>query len=128
MAHFDNTFSDLFKLAFNDLSESKYPPYNMIDNGNFSYTIEVAVAGFNKNEIDITVERNILTISSQTKHEDESNVKYIHRGLAKRDFKLQFRLRPYTEIDDAIVENGLLYINLKTVIPEEHQPRKININ
>ena len=118
--------------AFNDLENSvtqtktaSYPPYNILKLGEHDYAIEIAVAGFNKNEIDITVENNKLTVSGKVDQAEQAQ--YLHRGIATRDFTREFTLAETVVVRSADMQNGLLVINLENVVPEASKPKRIEI-
>lgn len=118
--------------AFNDLEKSvtetkaaTYPPYNILKLGEHHYAIEVAVAGFGKDEIDITVENNKLTVVGQVKRAQE--MEYLHRGIATRDFTREFTLAETVVVRSADMQDGLLVINLENIVPEASKPKKIEI-
>lgn len=102
-----------------------YPPYNIERIGDDRYQIALALAGFSKDDIDLTVERNELTIRG--KAEDNKDHDYLHRGIAGRSFERRFNLAEHIEVDGATFENGLLVIDLKRELPEKLKPRQISI-
>ena len=102
-----------------------YPPYNIIKKNERDYAIEIAVAGFKSNEIDITSEGNKLTVVGKAKTEQAGE--YLHKGIANRDFSHDFTLAETVIVRSADIEDGLLIIKLENVIPEEKLPRKILI-
>jgi molecular chaperone IbpA len=102
-----------------------YPPYNIIKRNERDYAIEIAVAGFKGNEIDITAEGNKLTVTGKVNTAQEGE--YLHKGIANRDFSHDFTLAETVNVRSADIENGLLIIKLENVIPEEKLPRKILI-
>lgn len=109
-----------------------YPPYNLIhrtDEDETNYRLEFAVAGFTSDQLEVTIANNSLVVATKevTAHSDES-LKYLHKGIAKRQFRNSFKLSPDVEVVDSTLENGILTINLKRVIPEHLKPRKITIN
>ena len=106
-----------------------YPPYNIEKTGENDYQISVAVAGFSEDDIDITVKDNGLVISGKTprKDEDQSNTQFLHRGIAGRAFRLNFALADAVTVHGARLENGLLYVTLERIVPEEAKPRTITI-
>lgn len=113
-------------LNTNGKSTPTYPPYNMIKETEDAYVLQFAVAGFSQEEIDVIVENEKLTIESVIdKTGDE--IDYVHRGIAKRQFKLSFALAPHMKVTDATLINGMLEISLVREIPEELQPKKIEI-
>ena len=105
-------------------SDGAYPPYNInrLDNGKFD--IEIAVAGFTEEDLDVELKDGTLTV--QGKKEDKES-DYVHKGIANRSFRRTFHLEDYTEPTGANIENGLLTIHLEKIIPEELKPKKINI-
>lgn len=106
-------------------AQSYPPPYNIIKKNERDYAIEIAVAGFKNDEIDITAEGNKLTVVGKVKIEQSGE--YIHKGIANRDFSHDFTLAETVIVRSADIENGLLIIKLENVIPEEKLPRKILI-
>jgi molecular chaperone IbpA len=106
-----------------------YPPYNVVKFDDSHYKIEIAVAGFSREELDITVKENKLTVKgSATQSEAMQNTReYIHKGIGKRDFTHVFTLADTVVVDGADIVDGLLNIELRNVIPEEKKPRKIEI-
>ena len=122
---FDSLFDELEKVS--NFKENSYPAYNIEKTGDNSYEITIALAGFKETQLNIEVERSVLTISTLT--EDSSdNRNYLHKGIATRAFTKQFRLAENVEVDNASFENGLLVVRLHKNIPEADLPRKIEIN
>ena len=120
---FDNVFDSVFNL---NESNTSYPPYNILKSDN-NYTISLAIAGFSKDEIDISLQENELVIKGVAK--DQNNkIEFLHRGIAGRNFERKFRLADTIKVSDANYENGLLNIYLEREIPEHQKPRKIEIN
>lgn len=103
-----------------------YPPYNVIEINNDEWMISVAVAGFGMDNLDITLEKNILTIEGSSPKGDE-NVNYLYKGVGGRNFRRQFTLADHIEVENATLELGMLNIHLKRFVPEELQPKKIAI-
>ena len=102
-----------------------YPPYNIIKKNERDYVIQIAVAGFQNDEIDITAEGNKLTVIGKVKADQVGE--YLYKGIANRDFSHVFTLAETVIVRSADIENGLLIIKLENVIPEEKLPRKILI-
>lgn len=103
-----------------------YPPYNLIKNDDSNWTIEIAIAGFKQNEIDITFENGKLLVSGATS--EQTNVpEYLHHGIARRDFNHRFILAETVVVKSADIADGILVIKLENVIPEDKKPRKIPI-
>ena len=120
-------FNDLFESALRNEPGSSYPPYNVEKHGDDQYRIVVAAAGFQEEDLELQVEKGVLTISGGKRDTDES-VTFLHQGIAQRAFKLSFRLADHIEIKDAALRNGLLSIDLLRVIPEEAKAKRIPIN
>ena len=120
---FDNVFDSVFNL---NESNNSYPPYNIVKSDN-SYTISLAIAGFSKDEIDISIQENELVVKGAIKNNQE-NIEFLHKGIAGRNFERKFRLADTIKVTDASYENGLLFIFLKREIPEHQKPRKITIS
>lgn len=108
---------------------SGYPPQNIYRTSEDDYTIEMAIAGFTADDIDITVENSTLTVATKPRDETapENEKTYLHRGLALRDFRRSYTLGEYMAVQDATLENGLLRIHLKRELPEAAKPRQIEI-
>ncbi|MEE8280348.1 MAG: Hsp20 family protein [Alphaproteobacteria bacterium] len=110
-----------------DESAATYPPYNIEKAGEDSYRITMAVAGFNKDDLNIEVRANALVVTGEKKAEDEDRA-YLHRGIAGRSFVRQFRLADHVNVTGADLGNGLLHIDLVRELPEEMKPRRIEIS
>lgn len=121
-----STFDELDTL-FEGKKTPTYPPYNIYKINDDLYHITLAVAGFLKSELDVTVEGNKLTVTGK-KQDDVVKVEYLHQGLAYRDFKNTFTLADTIQVEDVHLENGMLTIELKNVIPEHKKPRKFEIS
>ncbi|WP_433588273.1 Hsp20 family protein [Pseudomonas koreensis] len=121
-------FNDLFETALrNNEPGSTYPPYNVEKHGDDQYRIVVAAAGFQEDDLELQVEKGVLTISGGKRDANEG-VTFLHQGIAQRAFKLSFRLADHIEIKAADLSNGLLSIDLLRVIPEEAKAKRIPIN
>jgi molecular chaperone IbpA len=107
--------------------DSSYPPYNIELVSEDRYRITMAVAGFDRSEIDIVTEKGSLKISGR-KAREETPQNFLHRGIASRDFEHSFQLAEHVRIVGAKLDNGLLNIDLTREIPEELKPRKISID
>lgn len=105
-------------------SVQKYPPYNIVKTDESSYLIELAVAGFKAEDIDIELHDGVLSISGQTEDKEEN---YIFKGIANRSFERRFTLADTVHVEEVTLEQGILTVKLKNVIPEEKKPRKIPI-
>jgi len=104
-----------------------YPPHNIVKYSEDTYAIEVAVAGFSKEEITVEIDQDQLTIRGVKTRTTDNEVEYLHRGLAARDFEQTFTLAEYMEVRGAKVENGMLHIDIKRLVPEALKPRQIEI-
>ncbi len=103
-----------------------YPPYNIERTGENTYRIEIAVAGFKSDDLNIEVKENLLTVQGRKPANDEAK-RYLHRGLAERNFERRFQLADYVVVSDANLADGLLSISLKRELPEALKPRRIDI-
>ena len=110
-----------------DEAHFSYPPYNIVKAGEDAYRITFAVAGFGDKDIDVSVENNALTVRGKTAGDDDKSA-YLYRGIAGRAFERKFELANHIQVSGARLENGLLHIDLKRVVPEALKPRKIAIN
>ncbi len=107
-------------------AEDNYPPYNIERIADDRYQITLAVAGFSPDEIAITAEQNVVTVEG-TKV-DKTEREFLYRGISTRQFKRQFSLADYVQVNGASFDNGLLTIELVREIPEAMKPRRIAIN
>lgn len=121
-------FNDLFESALRNETGSSYPPYNVEKYGDDQYRIVVAAAGFQDQDLELQVERGVLTVSGGKRERSEESVTYLHQGIAQRGFKLSFRLADHIEVKDAKLANGLLSIELVRIVPEEAKAKRIPIN
>lgn len=110
-----------------DQGSAGYPPYNIEVTGENRYGITLAVAGFEENELDIQVERGVLTVRGKKADEGKER-KYLHQGIATRAFERKFSLADHVEVTGAQLNNGLLTISLVKEVPEAMKPRTIAIN
>jgi molecular chaperone IbpA len=123
---FDDVFSN-FERRFANQMTNNYPPYNLVKINDNLYQIDIAVTGFMKEEVAVTVETNELTIRGERKRDDDAAVEYLHRGLALRDFERSFTLAEHMKVRSASISNGVLHIEMEREIPEELKPRVINV-
>ena len=122
---FDRLFNEMEKTFANTRTDN-YPPYNIVKLDDTHYMIEVAVAGFAEDEIDIELKESTLIIKgAQVKRETEAE--YVHRGISSRSFERTFTLADNMEVRNASVRNGVLSVDLEHVVPEEQKPKKIQI-
>jgi len=120
-------FNDLFESALRNEPGSSYPPYNVEKHADDQYRIVIAAAGFQEEDLELQVEKGVLTVSGGKRDANES-VTYLHQGIAQRAFKLSFRLADHIEAKAAALSNGLLNIDLLRVVPEEAKAKRIPIN
>jgi len=123
---FDRIFDDMERRFANQIS-SNYPPFNIAKVGENTYDIAIAVTGFEKDEIAVTVEANELLVKGERKISDQPEPEYLHRGLALRDFERTFTLAEHMKVRKAEIKNGILLIQIEREIPEELKPRVIDI-
>lgn len=97
---------------------TSYPPYNLIKNDNSNYEIEIALAGFKADEIEVSTEQNILTVASKIEKRDSERT-YLHQGLSKRSFRNTWQLADDVKVSSVDFVDGLLTISLEKIIPEE---------
>jgi len=119
---FDHILNELERISEHALDH--YPPHNIVKYGDSKFAIELAVAGFKKDEVHCELKDGILTVSGEHK---SLGREMIHRGISTKKFNREFRLSEHTQVAGAKFEDGLLVIDLKVVIPEEQRPRKIKI-
>jgi molecular chaperone IbpA len=120
-------FDRLFNLLEAGTREDDgYPPFDILKEGDDSYQITLAVAGFRPEDIEVVAQQNLLIVTGK-RAEDNGQVEYLHRGIATRTFERRFQLADFVEAGDARFENGLLSIALKRVVPEQMKPRRIEI-
>jgi len=123
---FDRIFDDLNRTFANSRGDGAYPPYNISKLDETHYVVEVAVAGFKENELDIELKEGVLTVTGeQVKPENEPQ--YLHKGISARNFTRTFTLAENMEVRGATVTNGILAVALEHMIPEEKLPKKIAI-
>ena len=126
---FDRVFDQLNTYARNNATSTGFPPYNIRKGGDYTYAIEMALAGFSKNDIEIEVAEGLLTVRS-VKEDSETNEEYdskIYRGISYRKFNRKFTLADDIVVKDASLENGMLEITLERIVPDAKKPRKITI-
>lgn len=116
----------LLDAAASSESASGYPPYNIERTGENAYRIEIAVAGFRPEELNIEVKENLVTVQGRKAANDEPR-RFLHRGLAERNFERRFQLADYVVVTDAQIADGLLSISLKRELPEQLKPRQVPI-
>ena len=119
----------LLESAARTSQENGWPPYNIETTGENAYRIEIAVAGFKPDELNIEVKENLLTVTGRKTANDAGGDQrnFLHRGLAERDFERRFQLADYVVVKSADLVNGLLAIELVRELPEALKPRRIEI-
>lgn len=123
---FDRLF-DLLETGTRGDGSDGYPPFDIERQGEDSYRITLAVAGFRPEDVEVVAQQNQLTVTGK-RAEDKDEGQYLHRGIAARPFERRFQLADFIEVGAASFDNGLLSIALKRVVPEAMKPRKIEIS
>ena len=123
---FDTVFHNMQRYIENNQNSTGYPPYNIVKDGN-NFQIEIALAGVKLADLDIETADGIMTITHNPHVDNEDASRFVHRGIAQRKFQRSFTLAEDVVVNGAKLENGMLYISLERIIPEEKQPRKIAI-
>lgn len=123
---FDGILNKMQHLNTSNSMSSNYPPYNLIKTGDYSYLIELAVAGFDEDDFDIELDRGVLTIRATVESKDQT-ADYLHRGIAARSFERKFTLADTVEVEGVSLHQGMLNVRLQNVIPEAKKPKKIPI-
>jgi molecular chaperone IbpA len=119
--------ADLLDSATADGAAGGYPPYNIERTDENAYRVEIAVAGFRPEELNIEVKENLLTVTGRKAANDEPR-RFLHRGLAERNFERKFQLADYVVVTEANLADGLLSIALKRELPEALKPRRVDIS
>ena len=122
---FEKFIRDVETILDSEIKPSTFPPHNIIKADDNKYVVELAVAGFAKDEIDIQVQEGNLTIKGEKKDKDELN--YLHRGIGTRSFTKVIAIADTIEVKGAEIKDGILRVGLENVIPEHKKPRKIEI-
>jgi molecular chaperone IbpA len=125
---FDNMFDEILRVNAQQ-SNTNYPPYNVVQITEDEFIISIAVAGFGLDNLSVTKDKNFLIIEGKNtiKEEDLPDINYLHKGISARDFRREFKLADFVEIENAHLELGILNVHLKREIPEEQKPRAIAI-
>jgi molecular chaperone IbpA len=125
---FERFFDDVERLLASDVAKvsSSFPPHNILKLDESRYVVELAVAGFSKDEIEITVENGSLTVKGERKEKD-ADVQYLHRGIGTRSFTKTLTVADTIEVKGAEFKDGILRIGLENIIPEHKKPRKVEI-
>ena len=125
---FERFFDDVERLLASDVAKvsSSFPPHNILKLDESRYVVELAIAGFSKDEIEITVENGSLTVKGERKEKD-ADVQYLHRGIGTRSFTKTLTVADTIEVKGAEFKDGILRIGLENIVPEHKKPRKIEI-
>ena len=115
-----------FEKMFSLTTQPSYPPYNLIKKSDTELVLEFAVAGFSKEDINISVENRHLVIRGEQEVKNEEN-HYLHRGIGMRKFTRTFQLPEHVEVGEATMENGILRVAMTQIVPEEKKPKQITI-
>lgn len=123
---FDDMFSQFEQMT--DMPQVNFPPYNIVKTGDFTYDIEMALAGFGKKDIEVKYADNTLTVNSVQSDEDKNeDPSVLHRGISKRQFKRSFTIADDVVVNGAELKDGLLKVSLEKIVPEAKKPRTISI-
>jgi molecular chaperone IbpA len=122
---FDNLFNEIERLVEGTQPAPSFPPHNIVKVTDNNYVVELAVAGFSKDEIDIQLDDGNLIIKGEKK--DKEGIEYVYRGIATRSFTKKIRLMETIEVRGAEFKDGILRIGLENIIPDHKKPRKIQI-
>lgn len=123
---FDRIFDDFHNRFANQINNN-YPPYNVLKRDEDNYEIQIAVSGFEADEINVEISQEQLVIKGEHAEANTSDIEYMHRGLATRDFTRSFTLAEHIVVGDCKVKNGILTIALKRIVPEALKPRQIKV-
>lgn len=113
--------------AMNTVKMAGYPPYNIIKTDENKYVIEIAVAGFGKQDIEVELKEDSLLVSGKISHSNDDNSQYLYKGIADRAFSRTFKLADTIEVKNTKLVNGMLKVFLENVIPESKKPKKLEI-
>lgn len=125
---FDHVWNEIERLS--DMADNKvYPPHNVVKYDETTYTVELALAGYRKEDLNVEVKEGLLIVTgdARSQNESEPEKEYLHKGISAKKFTRTFRLSEHVVVDGADFVDGLLVIDLKVVIPEEKRPRLIKI-
>lgn len=123
---FDELFNN-FENRFANQINNNYPPYNILKHDENSYELEIAVTGFNKEEITVEIDQNQLIVKGERKRDNDAEIQYLHKGLATRDFTRSWTLAEHMEVGEGSIKNGVLTVGFKRVVPEALKPRVLKI-
>ena len=128
----NSLFNDPFFIGFqpnvqtwtNVTTQNNYPPYNVIKEDEDTYIVEIALAGFDKEDLDVTVDQDTLIVKGE---QEKKETEYTHKGIANRSFTRSFALGEYMEVTKAEFENGMLSVTVERIVPEDKKPKTIKI-
>lgn len=123
---FDQIADLMDRVMTNDTGQTNYPPYNIEKTADDAWRISIAVAGFADTDLSVEVRENALIVTAR-KGEDDSERRFLHRGIATRAFERRFHLADHVRVTGASHENGMLHVNLAREVPEALKPRRIEI-
>jgi len=123
----DSLFDRLFQVHEEVERSTKYPPYNIVKEGDNNFAIEIAVAGFEKDQLTIEQDGDKITVKGEVGSPADDFTEYLYHGIAKRPFTRVFTIADHVEVKGAGIVNGMLTIQLERVIPEELMPKQIPI-
>ena len=127
---FDNVFDHFERMFEDDVFRAptvNFPPYNIVKTGEYTYDVELALAGFSKEDITVDYADNILSVKSVKAESTDTDESILHRGIAKRYFSKSFTIAEDVEVKGAELKDGLLKVSLERIIPEAKKPRSIEI-
>ena len=122
---FDRMFDNLNRYVDNNQQSHGFPPYNIRKEGDYNYVIEMALAGFGKEDIQVEIVENTLSVRSIKENSEDEDTQY--RGISFRRFERKFTLADDLVVNNANLENGMLYIDIERIVPEEKKPRLIEV-
>ena len=121
---FDHLFDELERVT--NHAKDSYPPHNVVKYDDLKYDIELAIAGFSKDDIDIELKDHVLSVKGERDVRRDQE-QYVHKGLSGRKFNKSFRLSEYAEVSGADMKEGILTVSIEVVLPEKMRPQKISI-
>ena len=124
---FDRVFDRLQDYTQHQIQSTGFPPYNIRKEGDYNFTIELALAGLTKEDLEVEVADGVLTVRTKAKKEEAEGAELLHRGISFRQFNRKWTLADDIVVKDAKMENGMLLIELERVIPDEKKPRLVKI-
>ena len=122
---YDRIFDHLSRYVDNNATSTGFPPYNIRKEGDYNYTIEMALAGFGKKDIEVEVAESTLSVRSMKENDEDDST--VYRGISRRRFDRKFTVADDVVVNGASLENGMLTIDLERVVPEEKKPRIITV-